>query len=199
MKLSSVICIVLLIVSCSPVKVVTDKFDNSASVKLDLKGGPDYGNFKTLYGNLKIVRILFRKDYNSGLFSDINLFCKFEGYQGELFDGDAIELNTDGKIHSLKLTEARLGEYEQELGGSITMFTRIGAFTFADSTRSNVHIIVMEMPLSKGIQEAILAAKKIMIRIFTKNIDGNLKNGFAFRRLAVANLKRFILFQTPTK
>lgn len=77
------------------------------------------------------------------------------------------------------------------------MFTRIGAFTFADSTRSSVHVIAMELTLSKEIQEAILAAREIMIRVITKNIDGILKNTYRFRSQAIKDIKKFIRLQEP--
>ena len=181
-----------LFISCSSVKVVRDEFDNSASVKLEISDSDEYNGFARLDGKIKIVKFLFTKDYDSEIFSDINLFCKFEGYRGELFEGNFIELNTDGKIHQLDLTEVRIDQYEREAGASLTIFTRIGPFTFSDSTRANINIIAMELILSGGIQEAILGSKKVMLRILTKNIDGVSKNTFKFRSKSLSDLKKII-------
>ncbi|MBE3141231.1 MAG: hypothetical protein IMZ53_11715 [Thermoplasmata archaeon] len=174
--------------------MVRDEFDNSASVKLEISNTDEYIGFNRLDGKIKIVKILFTKDYDSKIFSDINLFCKFEGNRGELFEGNFIELNTDGNIHQLNLTEARIDQYERETGTSLTLFTRIGPFTFSDSTRTNVNIIAMDLILSGGIQEAILGSKKVMLRILTKNIDGVSKNTFNFRSKSLSDLKQIIKF-----
>jgi len=179
-------------ISCSSVKVVRDEFDNSASIKLEIKDTDEHNGFNRLDGNIKIVKILFTKNYDSKIFSNINLFCKFEGYRGELFEGNFIELNTDGKIHQLNLTETRIAQYERETGASLTIFTRIGPFTFSDSSRANINIIAMELILSGGIQEAILGSKKAMLRILTKNIDGVSKNTFIFRSKSLSDLKKII-------
>lgn len=190
MKQLSIFSILLLLVSCSFTKVVHDKFDQTSEIRLKLKGSPYF--FKTLDGEIKIIEINFSKGSESKLFSDINMFCKFEGFNGEMLEGETIEISMDGEIFKLPLREARFGDYEIETGTAVTMFTRLGPFTFSDSVRSNIHIIVMEMTISKEIQEAILASKKIMIRILTRNIDGISKNTFRYKSIAVSNLKKFI-------
>ena len=192
MKQLLFILLVSFFISCSSVKVVRDEFDNSASIKLEIKDTDEHNGFNRLDGNIKIVKILFTKNYDSKILSDINLFCKFEGYRGELFEGNFIELNTDGKIHQLNLTETRIAQYERETGASLTIFTRIGPFTFSDSSRANINIIAMELILSGGIQEAILGSKKAMLRILTKNIDGVSKNTFIFRSKSLSDLKKII-------
>jgi len=137
-----------------------------------------------------VARILFQKDSASKPLSDIFLFCKFVGHHGEVFEGDSIELNIDGNIFSLEPMETRTGEAEVATGTSATVLTKFGAFTYSDASKANIHVIALDLTLSKEIQEAMLDSEKIMIRILTKNIDGVLSLLLAGRRIVLSVLSR---------
>lgn len=190
MKYLLMISIPLLLMSCSSVQVINDKFDNSTLVKLESNDL----SFVRIDGQITLKKLIFSKTNNSGSLSDIKLFCKFEGHEGQLLEGNTIELNTDGIIHKINLLEARLGSYEEETSNSLSIFKRIGAFTFSDSTRSNVNVIAMESILSNDVQEAISRSKSLMLRIYTKNIDGISKNTFEASAQILRDMKKFIKY-----
>jgi len=50
----------------------------------------------------------------------------------------------------------------------------------------------METGLSKEIQNAILKSKSIMLRVYTKSIDGISQNIFHDNRSAIDDIKEFI-------
>lgn len=196
MKKFAALFVFALSIACSQVKVVHDEFDNSSVVSLDVKEFYDDRGMSPVDGQLEVARILFQKDSASKPLSDISLFCKFVGSHGEIFEGDSLELNIDGSIYSLEPKETRAGAAEIETGSSRTVFTRLGAFTFSDAKKANIHVIALDLTLSKEIQEALLASEKIMIRILTKNIDGLLKNTFKFKKKSVSDIKNFIMFES---
>jgi hypothetical protein len=196
LKLLAVVSIVSITISCSHVNVIHDQFDNSNLVKLEFNGAFSWTSFgfDTLNGSIKIDRIVFSKNYVLEKLSDIRLFCKFEGNQGEIFYGDTIEINIDGSILKQNLLASRQGSYEETTGTSSTVFTRRAAYTFSDATRSKVDIIVLECILSKDVQEAILNAKSMMLRVYTENIDGISKNTFRAESDSLKGIKEFIRF-----
>jgi hypothetical protein len=192
LKLLAVVAVISITISCSTIKVIHDEFDNSNLAKLELSE-KYVRKFERLDGEIQIDRIVFSKNYIPGKSSDIQLFSKFEGYQGEQFHGDTIELNTNGIIRKLELSASRQDNYEEITGTSVTVFTRLAPFTFSDATRSKINIIVLECLLSKDVQEAILNAKSMMLRVYTENIDGISKNTFKLYPDTLRNIKKFIV------
>lgn len=166
------------------VSVVKDNFDNSVLIKID----ENEGAFERINGNINFIRMMMSRELKDGVKNPPSkLFCKFEGYNGEKFDGDVIEVKVDKIIYKLKLTEARSGERTEQFA---TM-TRIGNFTFADSTRTNVTIIAMETILDQNILNSMSNAKSITFRIMTKNIDGLSKNTFECLDYTIRAIKSF--------
>jgi len=190
LSLGIILILSLFLISCSSVKVIKDNFDNSTLIKLEETNI----DFISLDGNLQIEKIIFSKEYKDRKYSDIKLFCKFEGRNGEFLEGNTLELNADGTIYKLNLIESRFGSNEKVSSTSVILFTRIGAFTFSDSTRSNIHIIAIEAILPKDVQDAIIKSKSIMLRIYTRSIDGISKNTFETYPRTIDNLKDFIKF-----
>jgi len=195
MKKVSILFVFTFLISCTPFNIIHDKFDKSILIKL-VKISND---FEQLDGKLVIDEIVFLKEYNAGKVSDTKLFCKFEGENGEIFEGKNIELNLDGVIYKLNLIESRLGNYEKIISFSSTSYTLLGAFTYSDTSRSNVHVIVTESILPKNIQELITKSKSLMIRIYTKNIDGISKNTFETIDFTLKDIKKFINYNYQNK
>jgi len=110
-RISIFILSLLFLTNCSSVERIHSPFDNSTFIKLDL----DWGDFYLMFGNIKIVKIIFSKEFKDGNVSMPKLFCKFEGRNGEFLEGDVIELNIDGVIYKLFLV-FRFIESEKFLG-----------------------------------------------------------------------------------
>jgi hypothetical protein len=174
--------------NCSSVERVHNEFDNSIYFKLV----QDENEFYRMYGNILLSSIKFSKEFKDGKMSVPRLFCKFEGRNGEYVEGNTIELNIDGAIYKLTLDESRLAQYEKISSSSYTLFTRLGAFTFSDASKENIHILAMETYLTPDIVGALLKSKSIMVRVYTKNIDGVAQNIFHDTRAAVDDIKEFI-------
>jgi len=172
-----------LFIGCSSVDVVKDKFDNSISIKLE----EHEKELFRLDGRLRIDKVIFSKEYQDEKFSDSKIFFKFVGFHGEVLEGNTIELNVGGTIFKIPLLESRMDDLTQERG----TYTRIGNYTYSNSTNSQ-NIIVMEAVLPKNVQDDILKSKSLMMRLYTKNIDGIAKNIFEYTSSTVSEIKEFI-------
>lgn len=184
--------ILMFFIGCSSLTVINDSFDNSHWIYLPM----DRGEFIDLSGEIEIVLFYLSKEFKKdSTIATAKLSCKFEGYKGEMLEGNTIEVKTDDVIHKLKLNESRFGVKEKTATSSSTTFTWIGAFTYTDTTRSNVNIIAMETVLTKEVLGAMKNAKSISFRILTKNIDGVSKNTFKYKPYVSSDLKEFVDYQ----
>jgi len=178
--------------NCSSVQQIYNEFDSSINIKLE-QNQEDYNRIN---GKIKIDKIIFTKKFKDGQESIPRLFCKFEGRNGEYLEGKTIELKLDGMIYELSLDESRLAQYGKITSSPHTLLTRVGAFTFSNSSKDNITILAMETTLSKEILEAILDSKILMLRVFTKNIDGISQNIFRNHEYssggALRDIKEFI-------
>lgn len=176
-------------IGCSAVQVINDKFDNSTLIKLER----DQRDFIQQAGNVEINTMILSREYKAGINkAPVKLFFKFEGRQGEVLEGNTIEIKTDDIIHKCKLIEKRSEVYEKAISSSSTSYTWIGAFTYTDSTRSNINVIAIESILSPEVIKAMDNAKSISFRILTKNIDGISKNTYTVVDFLVGDIKDFI-------
>lgn len=179
-------------IGCSSVSVINDSFDNSQLVKLVI----ERNEFIPISGDLRIDHFVLSKEYKAGSnIAKTKLFCKFEGYEGQVLEGNTIEIKTDNVIHNLKLNETRLGVVENISTSSATTFNWIGAYTYTDVSRSNVNIIVMETAVSNQVLEAMKNAKNITFRVLAKNIDGIKKNTFRYAPYSSNSIKDFVNYQ----
>ena len=68
----------------------------------------------------------------------------------------------------MHLLASREGSYTTKSA----VYKRIAHYTFANQYEKKTNIIVLEAQLQPDIQKRIIDSKKVMIRIYSKNLDG---------------------------
>jgi len=188
-KLNLLLLVIIIFYGCSPIQIKKDVFDNSYSIKLD----DNYlSKYLRLDGELDVETILFSKEYKKGKMSEPIIFLKFIGYNGDILEGNSIEINLDGKIYKIQILESRFAQYVKIQTSGYTNYTYLGSFTFADTTRTNVNILAFEAPLNNEIRNEILKSNTFMIRFYTKNINGVSKNVFQSNSPEIKDIKEFV-------
>jgi hypothetical protein len=188
MKNFILLLILLSFISCSSLVEIKDTFDNSQSINLPM----EKYEFVITSGTLHIVYFYLSREFKAGGNNAIaKLNCKLEGYNGEIIEGNYIEMKIDDVIYKMMLNESRFGAKEK----ISSSYAQIGAFTFSDTTRTNVNIIAMESIITKDVLDALRNARSITFRILTKNIDGITKNTFRYKPYYQDDLIKFIDYQ----